>query len=69
MSARAAGLYTQARDPVTGLTYNQRQVLNGLTGEPRKTQMEIARELGISRQRVHQITDRLVEMGFRIKRR
>lgn len=62
--AEARGLYSQEKDPTTGLTKNQRAVLQGF--KDRKTQMQIAEELGISRQRVHQITKDLKDKGYQV---
>lgn len=57
-------LYTQDKDPVTGLTRNQREVLRGLTQDG-KTQLQISEELGISRQRVNQIVRDLKQKGYK----
>ena len=63
--ATSSGLYSQDKDPVSGLTKNQRTVLDGLTKE-NKTQLQVAEELGISRQRVRQIVVDLQKKGYTI---
>jgi DNA-directed RNA polymerase sigma subunit (sigma70/sigma32) len=70
--ARAQGLYTQGKDE-SGLTDRQRFVLEALTGKSlsggdaqKMNQMQIADHLGISRQRVRQIVEGLLEKGHEI---
>ena len=65
MAAQSSGLYSQDRDPATGLTGNQRAVLDGLTKQ-KKTQQKISEELGISRQRVNQIVRDLKNKGYKV---
>lgn len=62
--AQGQNLYTQDKDPTTGLTKNQRAVLEGL--QRGNTQVEIASLLGISRQRVNQIVSDLKSKGYKI---
>lgn len=64
--AEAAGLYSQDKDPTTGLTRNQRFVVQYLTKgqEDSKSQLQIAQELGISRQRVNEIVRTLQQKGY-----
>lgn len=64
--AEAAGLYSQERDPKTGLTKNQTFVVKHLTkGQPDSmSQLQIAGELGISRQRVNEIVRTLQQKGY-----
>ena len=63
--AQSQGLYTQGKDPSTGLTRRQGDVLRMLT-EENKSQLDVANELGISRQRVRQIVEDLQRKGFQI---
>lgn len=62
----AVGLYSQGKDPETGLTQRQTFVVKHLTkGKPdSKTQLEIAQNLGISRQRVNEIVKDLQKKGY-----
>lgn len=63
--AVAAGIYTQNKDPKTGLTKRQTEVLTMLTDE-HLSQLEVSERLGVSRQRVRQIVETLMDKGFEI---
>ncbi len=65
MSGRRQKLYSQQKDE-SGLTKRQRQVLDMLTGEPRMTQLAVADELNVSRQRVRQIAEELMRKGHKL---
>lgn len=57
-------MYTQGKDQETGLTRQQTAVLKMLTEN--KTQLAVAQELGISRQRVRQIVEALWRHGYEV---
>lgn len=57
-------MYTQGKDKETGLTRQQTAVLNLLTNG--QTQLAVADELGISRQRVRQIVESLWRHGHEV---
>lgn len=63
--AEKIGVYTQGKAGASGLTGRQEEVLRMLV-EERLTQLSVAERLGISRQRVRQIVESLLDKGHDI---
>lgn len=59
------GLYSQHKDASTGLTKRQTDVLR-MINEENKSQLEVANELGVSRQRIRQIVEDLLRKGLKV---
>ena len=59
------GLYSQHKDAATGLTKRQTDVLR-MINEENKSQLEVAKELGVSRQRIRQIVEDLLRKGMKV---
>lgn len=62
----AQGLYSQGRDPETGLTRRQADVLRMINDE-NLSQLDVASRLGVSRQRVRQIVEDLIKKGHEVR--
>lgn len=62
----AQGLYSQGRDPETGLTRRQADVLRMINDE-NLSQLDVASRLGVSRQRVRQIVEDLIKKGHAVR--
>jgi len=64
--ATAQGLYSQGKDPTTGLTKRQADVLR-MINEEKMSQLAVSTTLGISRQRVRQIVEDLLRKGVLVE--